>query len=99
MRPSRSRVYVPDCGSVCTSTSEEVVLLNVLLKTTLLYGSTNRQIALAAPVRDTTSKKKRSPAEALKRYRSVSLAGFRLPLTGVPGVSGVADDRSLRRNE
>ena len=47
---------------------------------------------------DADPQKNSSPAEALKRYRSVSLAGVRLPLTGVPGTSGVAAARSDRRN-
>src|SRR5262245_9255632 len=99
MLPSSTRVYVPGCASVSASTSDDVVLLKELLNTTLSYGSISRQVAAAVPARAVTSKKKRSPAAAVKRYRSVSLPGLSAPLTGFPGTRGVAEARSLRRNE
>jgi hypothetical protein len=37
------------------------------------------------------SKKNRSPATALKRYKSFSLAGLSVPVTALPGVMGAAD--------
>src|SRR5262245_20206001 len=95
--PDRSRVYVPGCASVSTSTSDPTGLLNELVNRTLPYGSISRQRALAVAEPATTSKKKRSPAAAVKRYRSVSVAGLRLPLTGVPGVKATAEDSSLMR--
>src|SRR5437588_12219854 len=73
------------------------ILVKMVANTRLPYGSISRHREPPGLVRADTSKKKRSPAAAVKRYRSVSLAGARVPLTGVPGVSAVARATSHRR--
>ena len=83
-------MYVPGCASVTHVHVRHAALENALVNRTLPYGSTSRHTEMPLLVQVCMSKKKRSPATAVNRYRSVSLAGLRLPLTGVPGVSGDA---------